>query len=142
MMNSVHEQLSALAVDEPANMQRYPRSWWEGLCCWLTTTLKGIEMTLERREGGGEWQVECLSHPLQRVTTHETNGVQILCISADMNGNSKIFEIAGPNSIALSRDPAGFPVKVEIKSQDVQVVLCFSGLVEPQSRHSSNAWGE
>jgi hypothetical protein len=59
-----------------------------------------------------------------------------------MNGNSRIFEIAGPDSITLYRDPAGFPVRVEIRNQDVQVVLCFSGPLEPQVRQSSNAWGE
>jgi hypothetical protein len=136
-MNSVQEQEKAAA------MPVLPISWWEGLCCWLTMNLKGMEMTLERREGGGEWKVECLSHPLQSVTTHQTpNGVQIVCIKAGMNGNSRIFEIAGPDSITLYRDPAGFPVRVEIRNQDVQVVLCFSGPLEPQVRQSSNAWGE
>jgi hypothetical protein len=59
-----------------------------------------------------------------------------------MNGNSKIFEIAGPDSITLSRDPAGFPVSVEMKNQEIQMLLCFSGPIEPQKRQSSNAWGE
>lgn len=142
-MEAVKNQAHALKQDKPDAVQALPASWWEGLCCWLTANLKGMGMTLERREGGGEWEVECLSHPLESVTTHQTlNGVQILSISAGMNGNSKTFEIAGPDSITLSRDPAGFPVRVEMKNQEVQVLLCFSGPIEPQKRQSSNAWGE
>jgi hypothetical protein len=141
-MNSVQQQVHGLS-EKSAIEQSMPASWWEGLCCWLTTNLKNMEMTLERREGGGEWQVECLSHPLQSVTTHQTpNGVQILSITAGMNGSSRVFEIAEPDSITLYQDPAGFPVRVELKNQRVEVLLCFSGPLEPPLRQSSNAWGE
>jgi hypothetical protein len=102
-----------------------------------------MEMTLERRECGEEWKVECLSHPLQTVTTHQAlNGVQIISIAADMNGKSRVFEVAGPDSIMVCKDPAGFPVRVEIKNQEEQVLLCFSGPIESPLRQSSNAWGE
>jgi hypothetical protein len=142
-MNPTQKELPAFTADKPTNVQPPPASWWEGLCCWLTTALKGMEMTLERREGNDEWKVECLSRPLESVTTHSTpNGIQVLSISAGTNGKSRIFEIAGPDSIMLSRDPAGFPVRVEMKNQEVQVLLCFSGPIESPLRQSSNAWGE
>jgi len=142
-MSSTSTQILVPKDDQTGEAHALSVSWWEGLCCWLTTTLKGMEMTLERREGDGEWNVECLSHSLESVTTHRTpNGVQILSINAGMNGSSRAFEVAGPDSVALYKDPAGFPVRVEIKGHDVQVLLCFSGPIEPLSRHSSNAWGE
>lgn len=119
-------------------------SSWEALCCWLQSNLKNIEMTLERRrEGEGEWKVECISHPLQSVTTHQTqNGVQIISISASIDGKSRVFEISGPGSITLFKDPAGFPVRVEIRNDSEQVLLCFTGAIEPQTKQSSNSWGE
>jgi hypothetical protein len=132
------------AAHETKAEQSLPASWWEGLCCWLATTLKGMEMTLERRcEAEGEWKVECLSHPLESITTHQTpNGVQIISIGASIDGKSRIFEFAGANSITLFKDPAGLPVRVEIRNEDERVLLCFAGPIEPQTRQSSNAWGE
>ena len=134
------------SIKEPekaAMAQLLPATWWEGLCGWLTTNLKDMEMSLERREAGGEWNVECLLRPLQEVTTHQTpNGVQILSIRVGMNGKSRIFEFAGPQSITLCNDSAGFPVRVDIRSNDSELVLVFSGPLEPQKRQSSNAWGE
>lgn len=138
----MNTHIDALEEEKIDAVETLPSSFWEGLSCWLTTILKGMEMTLERREDGGEWQVECLSRPLQCVTTHDTNGVHILSISADINGISKVFEVAGPDSITLYKDPAGFPVRVEMKNQKVEVLLCFSGPIEPPWRRSSNAWGE
>ncbi len=140
-MNSVQDQISVTQAqsDAPGLL---PPSWWKGLCCWLTDCLHGMEMTLERRENGGDWQIECISHPLQAIQSHAANGVQIISIIASVGGKPKIFEVAGPDSISLYRDPAGFPVKVEIRNQDVQVVMCFSGAIESPSRQSSNAWGE
>ncbi|HEX3094709.1 MAG TPA: hypothetical protein VHW72_18875 [Candidatus Angelobacter sp.] len=142
-MGLVQDRMHTSAQDKPDAVQSLPASWWEGLCCWLTTNLKDMEMTLERREGDGEWKMECLSHPLESVTTHRTpNGVQILSINVGVNGKSRVFQIAGPSSIMLYKDTAGFPIRVEISSQSVQTVLCFSGPLEPAEKHSSNAWGE
>jgi hypothetical protein len=136
-MDSINEPVKA------ALAQLLPPTWWEGLCGWLTANLKDMEMSLERREAGGDWNVECLLRPLQEVTTHQTpNGVQILSIRVGMNGKSRIFELAGPESISLSNDAAGFPVRVEIRSHDSELVLVSSGPLDPQKKQSSNAWGE
>jgi hypothetical protein len=141
-MSSVQDQIHAIEHKSQA-AGPLPPSWWEGLCCWLTNNLRDMEMTLERRENGGDWKVECISHPLQSITTHFTaNGVQVVSIIASVGGKPRTFDVAGPDSITLYRDPAGFPVKVDIRNQDVQVVMCFSGEIEPQRRQSSNAWGE
>lgn len=141
-MSSVEDQIHATGHKSQA-AGPLPSSWWEGLCCWLTENLRDMEMTLERRENGGDWQVECISHPLQAISTHATaNGVQVVSIIASMGGKPRTFDVAGPDSIALYRDPAGFPVRVDIHNQDGQILMCFSGHAEPPGRQSSNAWGE
>lgn len=143
-MAVLQDQTRVKAAQENEAGQTLPAAWWEGLCCWLTTALKGMEMTLERRrEAEGEWKVECISHPLESITTHQTpNGVQVISISASIDGKVRLFEFAGASSITLFKDPAGFPVRVEIRKDDEQLLMCFAGPTEPQARQSSNSWGE
>jgi hypothetical protein len=116
---------------------------WEVLCGWLAQDLRGMMTTIERREKGGDWVVECLSYPLESVTTRQTaNGVRVISISIRMNGACKLFEISGPNSIGLRRNAAGWPIRVELGYEEGQVVLLFSGQMDPQRRSSRNSWGE
>lgn len=116
---------------------------WETLCGWLNQDLRGMMTTIERREKDGDWMVECLSYPLESVTTRQTsNGVRVMSISIRMNGASKLFEISGPHSIGLRRNAAGWPIRVELGYEEGQLVLLFSGQMDPQRRSSSNSWGE
>jgi len=120
-----------------------PPSSWEALCTWLTENLRCMEATIERREGNGQWVVDCLSYPLESVSTHQTlNGVQVISVCVRMNGISKRFEIAGPYSISLHRNAAGWPIKVEVGYQEGELTLLFSGQMEPQKSLTANAWGE
>jgi hypothetical protein len=143
-MATAPDQIRERSAHETEAGRALPASWWEGLCCWLATTLKGMEMTLQRRrEADGEWEVECLPHPLESITTHQTpNGVQIIWIGASIDGKTRVFEFAGANSITLFKDPAGFPARVEIRNEEEQLLLCFTGPIEPQTRQTSNSWGE
>jgi len=87
---------------------------WESLCDWLTRELHGMETTIERRDKGGDWVVECLSFPLESVTTRTSNGVPIISIGVRMNGHTRLFEIAGPDSAGVRRNAAGWPIRVEL----------------------------
>jgi hypothetical protein len=99
--------------------------------------------TIERRETNGNWLMECLSQPLEGVTSHETtNGVRVISVSVRMDGHSRQFDFAGPNSLSLERDGAGFPTRLEMGYQDGQFILIFSGPMKPQSWPTGNAWGE
>ncbi|HLY92842.1 MAG TPA: hypothetical protein VKQ89_06265 [Candidatus Angelobacter sp.] len=140
-MATAPEQVRASVETEAG--RALPAAWWDGLCGWLTDNLKNVEMTLERRrEDDREWKVECVSHPLESVSTHEANGVQIISITAGIDGKSRVFEFAGPHSITLFKDPAGFPVRVEIANENETLLLCFAGPIEPQTKQTSNSWGE
>lgn len=116
---------------------------WEALCDWLTRDLHNMEATIERRSKAGEWVVECVAYPLESVTTHETqNGVRVISVRVRSDGKTKLFEVSGPNSLGVLRNAAGWPIRVELGYEEGQFVLIFSGQMDPQSRSSSNSWGE
>ena len=116
---------------------------WEALCDWLTRDLHNMEATIERRSKDGEWTVECVSYPLESVTTHETqNGVRVISILARTDGTAKLFEVSGPNSLEVRRNAAGWPIRIELGYEEGQLVLIFSGQTDPQRKSSGNSWGE
>lgn len=116
---------------------------WKTLCDWLTRDLHDMEATIERRSKAGEWVVECVSFPLESVTTHETqNGVRVVSIGVRMDGQTKLFDVSGPNSLGVHRNAAGWPVRIEFGYEEGQLVLIFSGQMDPQRRLSANSWGE
>ena len=116
---------------------------WETVCDWLTRDLHNLEATIERCSKAGEWVVECVSYPLESVTTHETqNGVRVILIGVRIGGKTKLFEVAGPNSLGVRRNAAGWPIRIELGYEEGQLVLIFSGQIDPQRRSSSNSWGE
>jgi hypothetical protein len=116
---------------------------WETLCDWLTRDLRNMEATIERCSKAGEWVVECVSYPLESVTTHETpNGVRVISIAVRIDGRTKLFEVFGPNSLGVRRNAAGWPVRIELGYEEGQLVLIFSGQMDPPRRSSSNSWGE
>jgi hypothetical protein len=140
----VHRELarrSAPAVAETT--QALSASSWETLCEWLTRDLRGMMTTIERREKGGDWVVECQSFPMESVTTRMTpNRVRLICVAIRVNGSRKLFEVPGPNSIVVHRNAAGWPTRVELGYEEGQFVLLFSGQINPERRSSSNTWGE
>jgi hypothetical protein len=142
-MNSIeNKELAPALVHPEITTHALPPESWEKLCAWLTENLKGIGTTIERRQPGGEWGMECLEHRLEGITTHQANGVQIISVNMAMNGHHKLFAIAGPCSITLCKNAAGWPEIVEIGTDEGKFVMRFSGPPEPRKRMSSNAWGE
>jgi hypothetical protein len=116
---------------------------WEALCDWLTRDLHNMEATIERRSNTGEWVVECVSYPLESVTTRETqNGVRVISIGVRADGKTKLFEVPGPNSLAIHRNAAGWPIRIELGYAEGLFVLIFSGQLDPQKKSSRNSWGE
>ena len=116
---------------------------WQNLCDWLTHDLHNMEVTIERRSKVDEWTVECMSYPLESVTTHETkNGVRVISVGVRMDGKIKLFEMPAPNSLGLHRNAAGWPIRVELGCPEGQLILIFSGQIDPQRRSSGNSWGE
>src|SRR6478736_5630368 len=97
---------------------------WKPLCDWLTRDLHNLEVTIERRSKAGEWVVECVSYPLESVTTHETqNGVRVISIGIRINGKIKLFEVPGPYSLGVRRNAAGWPIRIELGYEEGQLVL-------------------
>lgn len=126
---------------EPGHQQN--QSYWENLCGWLSQELRGLSITIERREHGADWVVECPSFPLERVTAHQTpNGVWEISIALRVNGIRRVFEMAGVNAVSLQRNAAGWPTRVNLGNEAEEVVLLISGELEPQKISSSNSWGE
>jgi hypothetical protein len=120
-----------------------PLCYWETLCSWLTRDLAGIKATIARRLSDGEWGLECDSHPLDSMTTHKTpNGVRIISIGVRLDGRTKLFEVAGPNSLALHWNAAGWLVRVEFGYDEGELALIFSGQMDPQKQSTGNSWGE
>src|ERR1051325_9979614 len=116
---------------------------WNTLCAWLTRDLHDMEVTIERRSTGGAWVVEGVSFPLESVTTRETaNGVRVISIGVHMAGKTKLFEVGGANSLGFRRNGAGWPVRVELGFEGGELVMLFSGQMDPQRQSSSNSWGE
>lgn len=140
----VHRKLAKRSAPAVAETKRAPsESSWEALCGWLTRDLRGMMTTIERREKGADWVVECLSFPMESVATRMTsNGVQVISVELRVNGSRKLFEVPGPNSIVVRRNAAGWPIRVELGYEEGQLVLLFSGQMDPERRASSNTWGE
>src|SRR5215468_6198732 len=111
-MNAVVEREVVSKVANPGVAgpeQPLSRASWQILCAWLTHDLKGMETTIERRAPNGEWVVECVSYPLESVSTRWTrHGVQVIAIKLKVNGNIRLFEVAGPNALDVRRNAAGW----------------------------------
>jgi hypothetical protein len=126
----------------PVIEQPLSRTSWQALCGWLTHELKGIETTIERRNRNGEWVVECISYPLESVTTRwMTNGVQIISIKLKANGNTLLFEVPRPTALEIRKNATGWPVRIELGSTESQTVLLFSEQMEPQKISQSHPGG-
>jgi hypothetical protein len=140
MNTLVDDKIATVALSQEPPLSR---TSWQILCAWLTRDLKGIETTIERRDWNGEWVVECVSYPLESVTARwAANGVQVISIKVKVNGNIKLFEVPGPNSLDVRRNAAGWPIRIDLGNAEGQTVLLFSGQIDPQRRASRNAWGE
>jgi hypothetical protein len=145
MSTTVSNEFPGLAQNAGAAKLQQPAitTPWKALCAWLTRDLRGMEASIERRDKNGEWAVECMSSPLESVTTHWTgNGVQVISIKVRMNGKPGLFEVTGPNLLEVRRNAAGWPIKVELGFEEGRLALLFSGQLEPQRWASRNAWGE
>ncbi|HEY7405007.1 MAG TPA: hypothetical protein VIB39_15890 [Candidatus Angelobacter sp.] len=145
-MSTIVESKAASAISRPEVTRPEPalsRTSWQILCAWLTRELKGLETTIERRDSNGEWVVECVSYPLLSVTTRwGANGVQVISIKVKVNGNTKLFEVSGPNTLDVKRNAAGWPIRIELGNTEGRTVLLFSGQMDPERWASRNAWGE
>lgn len=115
---------------------------WESFCLWLTNELHGVAVSLEQREGTCS-RLESHFHPLENFTTRLTpNGVRIVTVTIRTNGHSRAFEISGPNSVTVRRNPAGRTTRLEIRNDEGSFVLYFCPPLPAPPTLSANAWGE
>lgn len=116
--------------------------YWESLCIWLTNELKDVSATLVRLEQNTS-RLESHSHPVESVTTRLTpNGVRTIAIALRINGQNRTFEIAGPNSVSITRNSAGRVTTVAIRNYEGAIVLHLCGPLPVSCAPSANAWGE
>ncbi len=117
---------------------------WGVFCDWLTQNLEGLETTIERRDATGKIELECLSKPLDSITSRiMDNGVFAIAISVRMDCGSYKWEIAGPRSLVLYRNAAGWPTRVEIGFHEGSVVVLeFTGSRLASEMFTGNSWGE
>jgi|SRR6185437_6640862 len=114
MMNKAPTQFEEAARKEdvfvtmkPAVQMTVSPDDWEELCRWLTNALHGIAASVERREGGNS-RLESHFHPVENLAIRVTaNNVRTIVITVRTNGHTRAFEIAGPDSVTLKRNPAG-----------------------------------
>jgi hypothetical protein len=94
----VHREPTRGFAPAVSETKQSPRaSSWETLCGWLTRDLRGMMTTIERREKGGDWVVECLSFPMESVTTHITsNGVRVISVGIRINGSCSCLKSQDP----------------------------------------------
>lgn len=116
---------------------------WETLCTWLTNELHGVAGSVERRAGSSS-RLENHFHPVESFLARlSTNNVRIIAITVRTNGHTRTFEIAGPTSVTLKRNPAGRPTMLEIRGAEDAIVLHFCGPIPtPFPAASANSWGE
>jgi|SRR5690242_5772183 len=131
-----------VSVMKPAIQMTVSPEDWEELCRWLTNALHGVAASVERREGGNS-RLESHFHPVENLAIRVTaNNVRTIVITVRTNGHTRAFEIAGPDSVTLKRNPAGLPKTLEIRNAEGAIVLHFCGLFPAMPRSSANAWGE
>lgn len=115
---------------------------WKSLCVWLTHDLHDVAVSVERREGKCS-RLETHFHPLESFATRVTpNGVRIVTVTVRTNGHSRAFEIPGPNSVTVRRNPAGRATRAEIRNDEGSIIMHFCGPLPIQATSSANAWGE
>ena len=130
------------SVMKPAVQMTVSPDDWEQLCRWLTNELHGIAASVERREGSNS-RLENHFHPVESLATRVTaNSVRTIVITVRTNGHTRAFEIAGPDSVTLKRNPAGRPRTLEIRNAEGAIVLHFCGPFPVMPRSTANAWGE
>jgi hypothetical protein len=129
-------------ITKPAAPATRAPNYWETLCIWLTNELYGVSASVERRERNCS-RLESHFHPLERFTTRVTsNGVRVIAIGVRTNGHTRVFEVAGPNSVTFRWNSAGRPKAVEIRNEEGVIILHFCGAVPAAPASSANAWGE
>jgi hypothetical protein len=70
------------------------------------------------------------------------NSVAALTIIAKGKPRKIRLNVTGPQRLKLYRNPAGWPIQLEIEHGQGRVILHFTGEVTARPGMSSNAWGE
>ena len=147
MANNIAATLETHGTDDPAALKANlpitdSPAYWETLCSWLTSELKGVSASLERLEQNCS-RLESHFHPLESITTRvASNEVRTITITLRTNGHTHAFEIAGPDSVTVTRNPAGRITTVAIRTPEAALVLHSCGPLPVPCAPSANAWGE
>jgi hypothetical protein len=115
---------------------------WQQFCRWLTLQLKGVETTIERREGK-ELFTECLDRTLEKVEARElADGVNAILITVAEKERHHVIEVAGPTFLRLHANAAGWPRVLEIGYQEGRLLLNFTHNNHSGETFTANSWGE
>lgn len=116
---------------------------WPSFCDWFSQAFQGIEISIERREAGGEVVALCRDRPFKRVTASLLqNRVGAIRVVVEARARDRIFDVPGPKKIRLHTNPAGWPTQLEIVCEADQVLLLFTGEAKSAPTYTGNSWGE
>lgn len=128
---------------EPIVAHEIAAARWQEFCHWCTDMLRGMVVDIERDTGKGLRVVECWQRPLEQIAARELkNGVTAIDVAVDIGGKRRVFEIAGPNSLRLHCNAAGWPLALEIGYEEGKMVLHCSGVAATAPIYSGSSWGE
>lgn len=140
MTNNIAATLEG--VMKPNVSKTHSPAYWEAFSNWLTNELKGVSASLERLEQNCS-RLESHFHPLESITARVAlNEVRTITITLRTNGHTRSFEIAGPDSVTVTRNPAGRITTVAIRNPEAALVLHPCGPLPVPCAFSANAWGE
>jgi len=133
----------AWEIERPISaVTEIPADQWPVFCAWCTEKFRGIEISLEE-QGNGESSVDARGRPLEEVIFHALeNSVPAITIVAQGKPKKIRLNVTGPQRLRLHRNPAGWPIRLEIERGEGRVVVHFTGKINEKRGLSSNAWGE
>lgn len=116
---------------------------WPSFCDWFSQAFHGIEISIERRQAGGEVVALCRDRPFKRVTASLLqNRVGAIRVVVEARARDRIFDVPGPKKIRLHVNAAGWPTQLEIACEAEQVFLLFTGETKSRPTYTGNSWGE
>ncbi|MFI5104398.1 MAG: hypothetical protein ACHP79_05690 [Terriglobales bacterium] len=128
---------------EPIVAHEIAAARWQEFCHWCTEMLRGMVVDIERDTGKGLCVAECLQRPLEQIAARELkNGVTAIDVAVDIGGKRRVFEVAGPNSLRLHCNAAGWPLALEIGYEEGKLVLHCSSAAVTAPIFSGSSWGE
>lgn len=119
-----------------------PVAEWPVFCSWFTENFRGLLISIDNLDETGE-RIEARDRPFEELTAHILeNSVAALTVVAEGKPKKIRLNVVGPQRLKLHRNPAGWPVRLEIEHANGRVLVLFTGTIETGPGFSSNAWGE